>query len=753
MGAAGGSRSQRFSPRQQQLVSACGAAPLPPPPTLEDGTRLVGAVHALLSAGPLGPRITPSPATARAVLVVEQQPHQSLGVKKEVAAQGDKEEPMDEGAEATTPGMEEGEKEEVDVGWLVGVLPSHLLTLITSRSPSPAFANRRAVMEGMEVLSALVAAAGEVPSVAQRLATSASAFVDLLLCLLVWHVTDYCEEPSRADHDDDDDDDHRRRENMIITEDNREREEVVPAGTGGNGASVDGRGANGQRSTAVGRAAATLSSALKAELLRPRPDGWDEGGYVEQPLLDAVLGHEKLDDIIGAFVDSLRVLLHHYQHAPTPTVAEEICEVVEALYLLCFSDDFAGRLMSHRLFPEGHVLLALAHVLALPDAGEAVLASGLGLLAILCEKQQPEFLAIAHLQPPIHAIINTLITLATDYLQKLGQQGKEGEASGAGTTASSAAHMYTDATHRRIFHSIELFADHPRYKTALIRPGAEVLWGFLGLPTDVFGAFLKDPNRRPIAMHLLHLLISLALPCPTASWEDITGGQAAQGHAMLVSALRGFCAQAPSSIKPAEGGERMVANLARVVGTLYEADNIHFPVEHFLTLHMLTAALHSALANPVGLATSATDDNTAPFVTAVAADIEAERQIKREPDRLNQEELKPKQGEDAWGPQEKGDGGEAAYGGSMKLDAEEPRAEKRDHQAMALIADPSPGLIGAVRPASSPGGRPADDGGGGSAINHNTENGAIGSNEETTVPKDPPPKKPKREEADTRNGK
>lgn len=74
--------------------------------------------------------------------MVEQQPHQSLGVKKEVAAQGDKEEPMDEGAEATTPGMEEGEKEEVDVGWLVGVLPSHLLTLITSRSPSPAFANR-----------------------------------------------------------------------------------------------------------------------------------------------------------------------------------------------------------------------------------------------------------------------------------------------------------------------------------------------------------------------------------------------------------------------------------------------------------------------------------------------------------------------------------------------------------------------------------------------------------------------------------
>jgi hypothetical protein len=83
--------------------------------------------------------------TARAVLVVEQLPHQSLGVKKEVtAAQGDREEPtpMDEGAEAPTPGMEEGAKEEVDVGWLVGVLPSHLLTLITSRSPSPAFEGR-----------------------------------------------------------------------------------------------------------------------------------------------------------------------------------------------------------------------------------------------------------------------------------------------------------------------------------------------------------------------------------------------------------------------------------------------------------------------------------------------------------------------------------------------------------------------------------------------------------------------------------
>jgi hypothetical protein len=44
-----------------------------------------------------------------------------------------------------------------------------------------------------------------------------------------------------------------------------------------------------------------------------------------------------------------------------------------------------------------------------------------------------------------------------------------------------------------------------------------VLWCFLSLPTDAFGAFLKDPNRRAITVHLLHLLISLALPCPTAS--------------------------------------------------------------------------------------------------------------------------------------------------------------------------------------------------------------------------------------------
>jgi hypothetical protein len=45
-----------------------------------------------------------------------------------------------------------------------------------------------------------------------------------------------------------------------------------------------------------------------------------------------------------------------------------------------------------------------------------MLASGLGLLAILCEKQQPEFLAIAHHQPPIHAIINALLSLATSTL-------------------------------------------------------------------------------------------------------------------------------------------------------------------------------------------------------------------------------------------------------------------------------------------------------------------------------------------------
>ena len=180
----------------------------------------------------------------------------------------------------------------------------------------------------------------------------------------------------------------------------------------------------------------------------------------------------------------------------------------------------------------------------------------------------------------------------------------------------------------------------------------------------------------------------------------------------------------------------MVANLERVVGTLYEADNIHFPVEHFLTLHTLNAALHSALANPVGSATSATGDNTAPFTQLqLPGEIEV-GQIQREPDRLNQKELKPKQDEEARGPQDKG--GEAD-GGSTKF-----RAEKRDHQAMARIADPS------VRTASTT----EESACGSTAINHNTETGALGSSnsEGTTIPKDPPPKKPKRDTY-ARNGK
>jgi hypothetical protein len=174
----------------------------------------------------------------------------------------------------------------------------------------------------------------------------------------------------------------------------------------------------------------------------------------------------------------------------------------------------------------------------------------------------------------------------------------------------------------------------------------------------------------------------------------------------------------------------MVANLERVVGTLYEADNIHFPVEHFLTLHTLNAALHSTLANPVGRATSATGDNTAPFTQLqLPGELEV-GQIQRE----NQKELKPKQDEEARGPQDKG--GEAD-GGSMKF-----RAEKRDHQAMARSADPS------VRTASTT----EKSACGSTAINHNTENGAIGSSnsEGTTIPKDP--KKPK-QDTDARNGK
>lgn len=57
-----------------------------------------------------------------------------------------------------------------------------------------------------------------------------------------------------------------------------------------------------------------------------------------------------------------------------------------------------------------------------------------------------------------HAILRTLYSLATNYLDALGEEKRDiGE--------------YKESTYLRIFHCIELFADHPRYKAGLIEPG------------------------------------------------------------------------------------------------------------------------------------------------------------------------------------------------------------------------------------------------------------------------------------------
>jgi hypothetical protein len=75
------------------------------------------------------------------------------------------------------------------------------------------------------------------------------------------------------------------------------------------------------------------------------------------------------------------------------------------------------------------------------------------------------------------------VSCATGYLQKLGQQGKaaEEEVEGGGSASAGPAQAYADATYRRIFHCIELFADHPRYKAAIIRPGTTMMMNMLNL--------------------------------------------------------------------------------------------------------------------------------------------------------------------------------------------------------------------------------------------------------------------------------
>jgi len=102
----------------------------------------------------------------------------------------------------------------------------------------------------------------------------------------------------------------------------------------------------------------------------------------EHPILDALLAHERLDDIIELLVDSLLLRLHaaSRNHPPSTSTSSSsssssslsvgsnkseaaVFGLVEGLHLLCFSDDFAQRLIGHPLFREGHVLHSLVHVL------------------------------------------------------------------------------------------------------------------------------------------------------------------------------------------------------------------------------------------------------------------------------------------------------------------------------------------------------------------------------------------------------
>lgn len=54
-----------------------------------------------------------------------------------------------------------------------------------------------------------------------------------------------------------------------------------------------------------------------------------EDSSLEQPLLDAILRHEHVDDIIGALIDSLRVLLyrgHHWNQKPSSSSYQNVRE-------------------------------------------------------------------------------------------------------------------------------------------------------------------------------------------------------------------------------------------------------------------------------------------------------------------------------------------------------------------------------------------------------------------------------------------
>lgn len=162
--------------------------------------------------------------------------------------------------------------------------------------------------------------------------------------------------------------------------------------------------------------------------------------------------------------------------------------------------------------------------------------------------------------------------------------------------------------------------------------GGELLWKFLTLPLGTFTNILTDASRRGVLLHVLHFLISLALPCPTASvrsfqlrlvhesifipvmqWEDITGGRATQlGSSMLLEAMHDLGVSDASKVSLAptrcvvhladaamvsqhDGAELAVDNLERTVSALYASDDIHFPIEHLLTLQSLAASLRSTL--------------------------------------------------------------------------------------------------------------------------------------------------------------
>jgi hypothetical protein len=290
--------------------------------------------------------------------------------------------------------------------------------------------------------------------------------------------------------------------------------------------------------------------------------GETASGIYDVSFLDTLLNHMRFNDFLSATIDGFSFLSFIYRSIQKELVTGRtgwvgVCvrAVLEGVYLLSFADDFVWKLLHHRFFTGGAFLHALNGLLS--EAGKRndgeLVSQILRLITVLCEKEDPPFLYVAFRQQQVTALLNTLLTLARDYVEGLrfscgeanrydptNLNSKEREVElNVGEVEPSPMHLETgsdpnsgkpdkairptpnmaEPVAEKLLKCLSLFADHPLYKPIFSETGLFLFFDFVGLERDRFFSLFRSKETQNIILHLAKTIVNLITASPLYNWE------------------------------------------------------------------------------------------------------------------------------------------------------------------------------------------------------------------------------------------